>query len=275
MDSCKGHTGDMGVVGGQTHSADLFLSAGTSSRRWPRIICQDNHVGTYLMLSFHCSLRQYRPFRYVYCVFEILGVFSSSIGTPNCFFPGSNIHYSIEKHQARVIANINQMILNNPGIIQFTKDMEWLSELLIFLPQFEDSSVLGTYRGQKAFWQNNNISIDSLFPHIFGFPCFNIFLPPLWAPRMLTLQNCIFSFVSFVSFSHLFHFPICLFFNLPCLFCLLFFRRTFQDGRDFGQPSYQRQTGEDIFQTFPGRGHHLQVMLLAEHFPFASEALAR
>jgi WD40 repeat protein len=44
--------------------------------------------------------------------------------------------------QARAVATMNQLITSNPGIIQFTKDTEWLSELLSFLPRFEDASVL-------------------------------------------------------------------------------------------------------------------------------------
>lgn len=45
--------------------------------------------------------------------------------------------------QARVVATINQMILSNPTIVQFTKDTEWLSSLLAYIPRFEDATVLG------------------------------------------------------------------------------------------------------------------------------------
>ena len=45
--------------------------------------------------------------------------------------------------QSRVVATINQMILSNPTMVQFTKDTEWLSSLLAFIPRFEDSAVLG------------------------------------------------------------------------------------------------------------------------------------
>ena len=38
------------------------------------------------------------------------------------------------------------MLTNNPGIMQFTKDTEWLNDLLAYLPRFEDPGVLGTNR---------------------------------------------------------------------------------------------------------------------------------
>ena len=37
------------------------------------------------------------------------------------------------------------MLTGNPGIMQFTKDTEWLNDLLAYLPRFEDPGVLGTF----------------------------------------------------------------------------------------------------------------------------------
>lgn len=43
----------------------------------------------------------------------------------------------------RVVNTINQMLIANPAFMQFTKDTEWLSDLLAYLPRFEDNGVLG------------------------------------------------------------------------------------------------------------------------------------